>query len=339
MKYVLFRCFAITASVIAVQGSLLAKDPPTKIFVANQADSSVSLVDLNTMRELQVIHVGYNPYFVSVSGDQKTLAVAVEGEEKIKFYDTKTFEQKGECVIGRMFSEHMMEFPDGKRFMFAHRSGDEILVIDYETMSIEGRIPNVPAPHNLQLGHSDRLVFASSKTNPGVSVIDLEEEKVLKFVPMKFMTRGLGSSPDDRLFYTGGNWVTGIWVYESATGKFVKFIQTPLPGGKSAVEENTYHGIVSVNDSVIIASCEGMNALDVIDVRNGRLITRNENVSMPGALLAWPGRPGWYVFTNMKSSTVQTMRLGSDYSINLGPVVQCGTGRIEFPKRFAFFWG
>jgi len=327
------------AGVVALGARAYAISPPGKVFVVNQADSTVSLVDLNSMKELRILHVGYNPYFVSVSGDQKVLAVAVEGEGKIKFYDTKSLEQRGECIVGPMYSEHMMEFPDGKRFMFAHRTGNQILIVNYETMSIERRIENVSAPHNLQLGWTQKLVFASSKVNPGISVVDVEQGKVLRFVPMKFMTRGLGSSPDDRYFYTGANWVMGIWVYDTHTGKLVRFIQTPLPGGKSAVEENTYHGIVSVNDSVIIASCEGMNALDLINVRTGELIRRTENVTMPGALLPWPGRPGHYIFTNMKSSTIQTLRLGPGYTMELGPTVKCGTGRIDFPKRFAFYWG
>lgn len=327
------------AGLVSPGTTVHAVSPPGKAFVVNQADSTVSLVDLYSMKELQVINVGYNPYFVSISGDQKTLAVAIEGEGKIKFYDTKTLRQKGECLVGTMTSEHMLELPDGKRFMFAHRTGNEILIISYETMKIERRIENVSAPHNLQLGATNRYVYASSKANTGVSVIDLEQGKVLRIVPMKFMPRGLGSSPDDRYFYTGANWVCGVWVYETQTGKLARFIQTPFPGGKLAVEENTYHGITSVNDSVILASCEGMNALDVINVRSGQLIARTENVSMPGALLPWPGRPGWYIFTNMKSSTVQTLHLGPGYTLELGPTVKCGTGRIEFPKRFAFFWG
>ncbi len=308
-------------------------------FVVNQADSTVSLVDLATMRELRVIRVGVSPYFVSVSGDQKTLAVAVEGEEKVKFYDTRTFQLTGECVIGKMFAEHMMELPGGKQFMLANRYGNALLIIGYDSKRIEDRIENISAPHNIRMGGTHRYVYATSKVNPGISVIDLATRKVDLFVSTKYVPRGLAASPDDRFFYCGGNWISGMFTYETATGKLVRFSQTELPAKAASVIENTYHGFESVNDSIVLGTYEGLSAIDVINTRTGALIHRTENVSMPSAVLAWPGKPGSYVFTNMKSSTVQTFHLTSDYRIELGPSVKCGTGRIELPKRFCFFNG
>lgn len=327
----------VTALLLALTAT--AKEPATKVFVVNQADSTVSLVDLTTMKEIRTIHVGVSPYFASVSGDQKTLAVAVEGDQKVKFYDTKTFQLKGELTVGKMFAEHMMEFPDGKRFMLANRYGNAILIIGYESMQIEERIPDVSSPHNIRLGGTERYVYATSKTNPGVSVIDLQTRKVVKFVPTKYIPRGLAGSTNDRYFYCGANWISGMFMYETETGKFVRFIQTPLPGKATEVLENTYHGFESVNDSIVLGTFEGLSALDVINARTGKVVFRTEKVSMPSAVLAWPGKPGWYVFTNMKSSTVQTFQLTKDYKIDLGPAVKCGTGRIELPKRFCFFWG
>ncbi|MCE7933091.1 MAG: hypothetical protein DYG96_00715 [Chlorobi bacterium CHB2] len=324
---------------VIMASTAAAKGPATKVFVVNQADSTVSLVDLTTMKEIRVIHVGASPYFASVSGDQTTLAVAVEGDQKVKFYDTKNFQLKGELTVGKMYAEHMMEFPDGKRFMLANRYGNAILIIGYESMQIEERIPDVSSPHNIRLGGTERYVYATSKTNPGISVIDLQTRKVVRFVSTKYIPRGLAGSVDDRYFYCGANWISGMFMYETETGKFVRFIQTPLPHKETNVLENTYHGFEAVNDSIVLGTFEGLSALDVMNTHTGAVVFRTENVAMPSAVLAWPGKPGWYVFTNMKSSTVQTFQLTKDYKIDLGPAVKCGTGRIELPKRFCFFWG
>jgi YVTN family beta-propeller protein len=315
------------------------KEAPTQVFVVNQADSTVSLVDLKSMKELRTFHVGYNPYFVAVSGDQSTLAVTVEGDQMVKFYDTRTFKQKGELSIGKMYAEHMMEMPDGKTFMMANRYGNAVLFVNFQTMQIEKRIENVSSPHNIRLGNTQEVAFATSKNNPGVAVIDLKNRSLRNFVPMKFIPRGLASSPDDSYFYCGGNWISGIFMYESATGKLVRLCQMPLPGKRTDVIENTYHGIETVNDSIVIGTCEGMSSLDIVNTHTGALLSRTEEVSMPGALMAWPGKPGWYVFTNMKSSTVQTFHLTGNYKIELGPALKCGSGRVELPKRFTYFWG
>lgn len=332
---------ALAALTLLGAGTLAAQPAgiPGKAFVVNQADSSVSLVDINSMKVLRTIPVGNSPYFVSVSGDQTTLAVAVEEEKRVKFYDTKDFHLKGECEIGKMYAEHMMELPDGKTFLMANRFGNQILEISFAEMKIVNRIPEVNAPHNIRLGATGKYVFATSKINPGVSIIDLQNRKVIRFISTKYIPRGLAFSPDDKYVYCGANWVNGMFEYETETGKFVRFVQTPLTTGNTEVVENTYHGFEPVNDSVVIGTLEGLSALDVMNAHTGALISRNENVQMPSAVLKWPGKPDWYIFTNMKSSTVQSFHLTRDYKIELGPSVKCGLGRIELPKRFCFFWG
>ena len=333
------RALCILLMGILASGVSYGVTPPTKVFVVNQSDSSVSLVDLTTMKVIRTFNVGANPYFVAVSGDQKTLAVSVEGEQKVKFYDTKTLTLKGDLSVGKMYAEHMMEMPDGRSFIMANRYGNAVLFIDFNKMQITDRVENVSSPHNIRLGHSGRVAFTTSKTNPGVSVINLDDHKVSKFVSMKFIPRGLASSPDDRYFYVGANWLPGMLIYETATGRFVRFCQTPLPHGEKILGENTYHGFETVNDSIVIGALEGCSSLDIINARTGALVSRNEDVSMPSAVLAWPGKPGWYVFTNMKSSSVQTFQLGDRYDIRLGPAVKVGTGSLELPKRFCYFWG
>ena len=72
---------------------------PTQVFVVNTQDASVSLVDLKGMKETRRFQVGPRPYGVAVSLDGKTVAVGVEDEEKVKFYDTADFKLKGEARI------------------------------------------------------------------------------------------------------------------------------------------------------------------------------------------------------------------------------------------------
>lgn len=64
---------------------------PSRVFVVNTQDASVSLVDLTTMREIRQFPVGPRPYGIAVSRDGKTVAVGVEDEGKVKFFDAADF--------------------------------------------------------------------------------------------------------------------------------------------------------------------------------------------------------------------------------------------------------
>src|SRR6266566_3077804 len=76
---------------------------PTKVFVVNTGEGSVSLVDLTTMKEIERYKVGPRPYGIAVSQDGKTVAVGIEDEEKVKFFSLPDFKAKGETKIGKMF--------------------------------------------------------------------------------------------------------------------------------------------------------------------------------------------------------------------------------------------
>jgi YVTN family beta-propeller protein len=64
---------------------------PTQVYVVNTLDASVSLVDLVSMKEVKRFKVGSRPYGIAVCQHGKTVAVGVEDEEAVKFFDAADF--------------------------------------------------------------------------------------------------------------------------------------------------------------------------------------------------------------------------------------------------------
>src|SRR5262245_6291170 len=93
---------------------------PKQVFVVNNGDASVSLVDLDDMKEVKRWKVGSRPYGIAVSRDGKTVAVGVEDEEKVKFFSLPDFKPKSEVTIGKMFNDHMVLTKDGKHILVAN---------------------------------------------------------------------------------------------------------------------------------------------------------------------------------------------------------------------------
>src|SRR5262249_23879269 len=102
---------------------------PKHVFVVNTGDGSVSLVDLEAMKE-----VAPRPYGIAVSKDGKTVAVGIEDEEKVRFFSLPDFKPKGEVKIGKMFNDHIVLTKDGKHILVANFYSDDVVGIDVEKM-------------------------------------------------------------------------------------------------------------------------------------------------------------------------------------------------------------
>jgi len=338
MKHtLLYGTLACAAVMATATPKLSATTPLAKIFVVNTADSSISLVDLNTMKEVRRIPVGVRPYFVALSGDGKTLAVTVEGEDKIRFFDTRNFQPISEFHFGKMNADHLMTLPDGKHAVMADRERHALSFINFDTKSEDDRIEHVSSPHNIQIGNSGRFVYATSKTDPGISIVDIATHKVIKFFSVKLIPRGLAVSPDEKTIYFGANWVSGVFVLDPASGK-VRLIMIDPPRGIKQLQESTYHSFWAVNDSIIIGANEGYSSLDIINVKSGKLVGRYENVAEPGAVVPLPNNPLWFTITNMGDNTVEVVELNEKTNkfISHGKV-QVGNNVGNLPKRFAYW--
>lgn len=329
---------ATVARMNAVAQSGAGAKSPTKLFVVNVADSSVSLVDISTLKELKRFKVGPLPYFVALSGDNKVLAVSVEGEEKVKFYDAQTLQQKAEVHIGPMNSDHMVMFPDGIHALMADRTENTLVILNFQTMREEGRIKNVSSPHNIRMGESGKYAYVTSKLDPGISVVDLAQRKVKAFYPVKMIPRGLAVSPDEKTIYFGANWISAIFQMNAATGAIESVDEIPLPGKQQKIRESTYHGLEAYDDRYLLATNEGFSSFDVIDTRSGALVSRTTDVSGPGALLKLPGTTNHFVMTNMGDNTVEVVEVNPGKEIKVISKTKIGVAVADRPKRFAFYY-
>jgi YVTN family beta-propeller protein len=125
---------------------------PRQVFVVNTQDASVSVVDLTSMKEIRRFPVRLRPYGIAVSKDGKTVAVGVEDEKKIKFFDTTIFKLKDEIGIGKMFNDYIVLTTDGKYILVANFYSDDVLAIEVNTMKEAYRIKGISAPHVVKYG-------------------------------------------------------------------------------------------------------------------------------------------------------------------------------------------
>lgn len=316
---------------------VLSAQTPQKVFVVNTQDSSVSLIDIEGKKEMYRFKVGAKPYGVSVSQDSKIVAVGVEGEMKMKFYDTQTFMLKGEASIGLMHNDHITLSPDGKYFLDANFYSDEVIAIDAVTLKEVFRIPGASAPHVIKIGPSNKYAYVTCKKITGIAKIDLSNYIVVKFYQLNVNPRSLTFSPDEKKLYFGSFWVNGFFEMDLESGEVSRLFELSPPEEKNAPQEVTYHGVESVFPSIVLTANEGRSYIDAVDINTGKLLDRfSQDISKPCCVEKIPGDG------NNVRALVSNIGDGSITLIEVTPQGKITSlGKIKVgvaPKRVAFLY-
>lgn len=338
-KSVIASALLITSCVVALQARTQGNSKlsvPTQVFVVNTQDASVSLVDLKVMKETRRFQVGPRPYGVAVSLDGGTVAVGVEDEEKVKFYDTADFKLKGEARIGRMYNDHMALTPDGKHFLVANFYSDDVVAIDAATMKEAFRIKGASAPHVIKYGPLRNRAYVTCKKITGIAIVDPAERSLAQFHQLNVNPRSLTFSPDETKLYFGSFWVDGFFEMETQTGKVTRLFALAPPAENAAPQEVTYHGVESVAPNIVLAANEGRSYVDSVDVVTGRLLDRlTDGVAKPCCIERIPGSSDNVraLVSNIADGSLLLVETSGQGKLK--PLGKAQVGKA--PKRVAFF--
>lgn len=306
---------------------------PTKVFVVNTQDASVSLVDLKAMTEERRFPVGNRPYGIAVTPDARTLAVGVEDEEAVKFFALPGGELKGRVSIGKMFNDHLVLTPDGKRMLLANFYSDDVVLIDPLEMKEVGRIEGCSAPHVVKYGPLMKNAYVTCKKVTGIAIIDPANQQLVKVHQLNVNPRSLTFAPDESKLYFGSFWVNGFFEMETETGKVTRLFAHEPPAGNSANQEVTYHGVETVLPNVVLAANEGRSYVDSVDVKTGELLDRLTSAQKPCCIERIPDTsPVRVLVSNLGDGSVQLVEVAAD-----GKLKETGRAKVgAAPKRVAF---
>ncbi len=309
---------------------------PVQVFVVNTQDASVSLVDIGTMKEIRRIPVGSRPYGVVVSRDGRRLAVGVEDEEKVKFFDTTDFKLLGETRVGKMFNDHIVLTPDGRHILVANFYSDDVVAIDAETMKEAYRIKGASAPHVIKYGPLRKHAYVTCKKITGIAILDPQSRQLVKFHQTNVNPRSLTFAPDESKVYFGSFWVDGFFEMDTESGKVTRLFALDAPVDKAAPQEVTYHGVESVIPGIVLAANEGRSYVDAVDVRSGKQLDRlSEGVSKPCCVERIPsptGSPVRVLVSNIEDGTLQLVEVSAEGKLR--SIAKASVGKA--PKRVAF---
>lgn len=320
------------ALLAAIPVSAQSAGSPDHALVVNTKDASVSLLDIKSMKELKRLPVGPRPYGIAVSQDGKTVAVGVEDEEKVKYFETATWQQKGETKIGKMNNDHIILTQDGLYILVADYHSDSVIGIELASMKESFKV-SASAPHVIKYGPLKKNTYATCKKITGLAIVDPDSRKLVSFHQLNVNPRSLTFSPDESKAYFGSFWVNGFFEVDTKAGKVTRLFELPPPANNAQAQEVTYHGVEAVAPHMVLAANEGRSYVDAVDVSSGKLLDRLTEVSKPCCIERIPGTsPVKVLVSNIGDASVSLVEVTPEGKLRLISKATVG----EAPKRIAF---
>jgi len=144
-----------------------------KIFVSNNGDASVSIIQLNDPLKHKKIPVGKNPYGLAFDPRDSRLYITSIGENTIWIVDTKKMEVIDVIPVAR-HPTHLCLDPKRDRLYVTCMDDNLICVINLHNYSVEKKVPTQKAPFSIALDKDLSLAVVTCNKSNSVQTFDLD---------------------------------------------------------------------------------------------------------------------------------------------------------------------
>ena len=173
------------------------------IFVSNEADDTVSVIDGDSFEVIKTIATGDRPRDMRWNADHSQLLVATSGSDHIEIIDIATLEVVGIIEAGEDPEIFQID-PSGTILVAANEDDNQVTVTDMATGKQIRVIEDVGIePEGITFRNDGKLVFVTSEATNSVLVVDPWSGEIIDEVLVGNRPRRGIVTPDDKEY-----WVT-----------------------------------------------------------------------------------------------------------------------------------
>jgi YVTN family beta-propeller protein len=218
------------------------------LLVCNKGDRTLSIIDPANSEQLTAVEEnGVTGHEVVASADGKLAFVPIYGNsgvghsgtdgQIIRVIDLQKRAIVGTVDFGRGLRPHCaMIGPKNKLLYVTTELSNSIAVIDPKTFKILDFIPTGQSESHMFVISSDGRYGYTANVGPGtVSVIDLQEKKVEKIIPISKVTQRIAISPDDKWVFTADQTKPQLAVIDTEKKEVSRWIDLPGVGYGTAL--------------------------------------------------------------------------------------------------------
>ncbi len=265
------------------------------LLVVNQGDTSLSVVDPASAKQVAVIAEGtptMHGHEITTSPDGRTAYLPIYGNvgvgkpgldgRQMLFIDLPSRKIVGTLDFGHGVRPHQPVYDATRKLLYVTTELDQsVTVIDPQTRKIVGAIPTgQPQSHMLALSHDGRRGYTANVGPGTVSVLDMIGRKTVAVIPISGETQRISISNDDRWVFTSDQTQPRLAVIDTATNKVKEWV--PLPG--------TGYGTAPTPDGrFLLVAVPPTKQVAVIDLASMKVV---RNIDVPSDTAGDPRSPG-----------------------------------------------
>lgn len=338
LKHKLSTWTLAVLSAALVVGSLSAFAADRKIFVANEGDGTVSVIDGASFKVTRHIAVGAGAHNVQVSPDGKLAWVTNNGAMKaaasgkghsgaghgamthageVWAIDTETDAVVARVVVGK-HPAHVVVSADS-RWAYVTNGGDNtVSVVDTASLKVADTLPTGEYPHGLRLSPDGKQLYVANLKGNTVSVIDTESRKETGQIPVGKGPAQVGFTSDGLLAFVSLSQEASVAVIDPATRKVIR---------KVSVGEVPIQLYATPDNRFLIVANQGSrknpgNTVSVIDLANFSTQQIQVGSGAHGVVVGTDGRHAYV--SNLYANTVtvidvQTSTTVATVAVGAGP--------------------
>ncbi|WP_135078788.1 PQQ-dependent catabolism-associated beta-propeller protein [Terasakiella sp. SH-1] len=215
----------------AFSATLMASTMATAatIYVSNEKDDTVSILDSKTMEVVRTIEVGQRPRGIILSKDNKKLFICTSDDDTVEVYDTATEKKIGELPSGadpELFALH----PDNRRLYIANEDDALTTVVDVESSEVLAQIDVGVEPEGMAVSHHGKWAITTSETTNMVHWIDTAKNELFENTLVDQRPRYAVFEQDDSLLWASSEIGGTVSVIETENFTIKKKIKFAIKG-------------------------------------------------------------------------------------------------------------
>ena len=202
-----------------------------RIYVSNQLDNTVSVIDGAAHKTVATVRVGVSPAQVAVSPDRKSVYVANTGSNTVSVLNTDDNTVAATIALpSRSKPVGVALNRDGRYLYTADGGSNRVSVIDTRAKRVVASVRVGTQPLSVAAGPDGGTVYAANSGSGDVSVIDARGNRVVRTIPTGGFASALAITPDGASLYVA-NELSGLTVVNTRAGTVEARLRAPSPFG------------------------------------------------------------------------------------------------------------
>lgn len=264
------------------------------LLVVNQGDSTLSIVDAASARQIAVIPEktpGVHGHEIAVSADGRTAFMPIYGSSgvgrpgidghEMLVIDLSSRSIVGDIDFGHGVRPHQAVLDPVSGLIYVTTELDKtVTAVDPRTRKIVGVIPTgQEQSHMLALSHDGRFGYTANVRPGTVSVLDMTGRKTVAVIPVSGEVQRISISTDDKLIFTADQTKPQLAVIDTAANQVKTWV--PLPG--------VGYGMgATPNGRWLLVAIPSTNQVAVVDLGSMRVARNVEVAKEPQEILIRP---------------------------------------------------